>query len=371
MQKPSLPCSTLPLLTKDNLMTTIHLIGDSTIDNQYWVKSEETVQKQLDSKSNDKKTVFNRKTPVYNFAYAGFTTQDLLEGGEVGKGLPEEKKQKYLKARKPNGGTVKPIENLKKSLANKNYVLISVGKEDFRDILSLEGNSAKEKAKKVLMFSKHLSDTQKRYLEIINQVTSLSSDQQKVSPILMLQYRTDASNDVHDIYKFLGAVGVVAFVVNLACLALILSPLFQAMSGAFAFKISQLVSPIIGGLGLYLSHKVVPLSASRDIAYLKKPSMSVFDAFLERFYKPILDHARESKIPVLDLPNTFHPYHDLYVDVDGTVPNGNGAGLIADGIIHVIENDQGKGYIYSKTGGGGEYSGKPIPKSWSVDYPAS
>lgn len=107
--------------------------------------------------------------------------------------------------------------------------------------------------------------------------------------------------------------GVAAFVVNLICVALILVPAFQAMAGIVTFKVSMVVCPVIGLLGLVLSQKAVPFSVSRDILLLKKPSMSLFGALLMRFYQPILKEARDARIPVLDLPNTFNPYDDLYI----------------------------------------------------------
>lgn len=78
--------------------------------------------------------------------------------------------------------------------------------------------------------------------------------------------------------------------------------------------------------------------------------MSLFGALLMRFYQPILKEARDARIPVLDLPNTFNPYDDLYIS--GIEPSAQGSALIAEGIAYIVENhdfEEEQSMIYSKT----------------------
>lgn len=230
------------------------------------------------------------------------------------------------------------------------------------------GNDFRENLANPFRLIRDISKVQSRYLQIVEKVKSLSTEERKVYPILMLQYRTDAKNDPYLIYKLFGAMGVAAFVVNLICVALILVPAFQAMAGVVTFKVSMVVCPVIGLLGLVLSHKAVPFSVSKDIILLKKPSMSLFGALLMRFYQPILKEARDARIPVLDLPNTFNPYDDLYIS--GIEPSAQGSALIAEGIAYIVENhdfEEEQSMIYSKTDD--SYGGRLNTEKWSVAYP--
>ena len=102
---------------------------------------------------------------------------------------------------------------------------------------------------------------------------------------------------------------------------------------------------------------------------------------MEKFYKPILEYAEEKKIPILDITNTFNPYHDKSLSdrenqlyVCSIEPGPIGGELIAEGIDHIVKNHDFKrsSRIYSKKADGGEYSSiDNKPDEWRVGYVSS
>ncbi|PIS00380.1 MAG: hypothetical protein COT84_08075 [Chlamydiae bacterium CG10_big_fil_rev_8_21_14_0_10_35_9] len=350
-------------MTLPAVQSTVHTLGDSTLDNLYWLLEgdgsnlQEAIENSTEGQIQEK---LGDQYQVVSHAYDGFTTEDVLglRLRPVGSVLPSWgiKFQTYIDHKCPGFyRQVHPLQQLKKALPleGNHYVVISVGGNDFRENLS-----------NPFRLIKDISKVQGRYLEIVEKVQRLSTENRRVYPILMFQYRTDANHDVYGIYKLFGVVGTVAFAVNTLCTALIAAPAVHTSSLS---KVSKAVCSAIGSFGLYLSNKAVPLSVSRDIISLKKPSMSLFGALLQKFYHPMLAKAREDRIPVLDLPNTFNPYEDLYES--GIEPNANGSKLIAEGIAHIVQNHdfEGTGRIYAKRDE--NYTSLPITKGWTVEYP--
>ena len=96
--------------------------------------------------------------------------------------------------------------------------------------------------------------------------------------------------------------------------------------------------------------------------------MLCMGTLLQSFYRPILQQAKKDKIPILDLPNTFNPYKDLYDH--GIEPGKQGTELIAEGIAHIVKNHDysTESKLYSKKGN--EYNAAiNQPSNWNVSYP--
>lgn len=347
----------------------VYTLGDSTLDNLYWLINDDASNLEEAKESSAEGQLQEKLKGTHNvisLAYDGFTTKDVL--GEntkrIGVVLPKhhQKFYSYLDVKKYEGSTyVKPLEALQKSLPDQgdHYVAISVGGNDFRENLT-----------RPFRLIGDIPKVQGRYLEIVDKVKGLSTKDRNVYPILMLQYRTDAKNDPYMIYTLFGIVGAVAFAINLLAVGLILTPLAFIAVGGTALIITSVVCPIIGILGLYLTNKIVPLSVSLDMLTFKKPSHSLFGAMLKKLYAPILREARKSKIPVLDLPNTFNPNKDLYDS--GIEPNVEGGKLIAEGLAHIVKEHsfEGESLLYAKTDGDDKYRATPNTSKWSVAYPA-
>ena len=100
--------------------------------------------------------------------------------------------------------------------------------------------------------------------------------------------------------------------------------------------------------------------------------MSMIGGMLESFYQPILNQAKKDRIPILDLPNTFNPFENLYTC--GIEPNEEGGALIADGIDHIVtEHDFSKeSILYAKPNGASKFVGikNQKPSNWQIAYPS-
>lgn len=327
---------------------TIHTLGDSTLDNLFWM-----IQAKGDLQLAKKCTVEGYLHDVVSHAYDGFTTHSVLQGGRIGAVLcPSLAKKLYLQEKATHGLFVRPLETLHKAIASNSnthhYVVISIGGNDFREKL---GNP--------IHLLREIPHIQKRYLQILRKVKAPN-----VYPILMLQYRTDINHDPYHIYTIFKIIGLFAMTIHLLSLSLLTAPLW-----ALAGKISAFAATLLflaGATGLYFSHKTIPLSVTKQILLGKKISLSVLASLIHSFYQPILEKAKEERIPILDLPNTFDPNQDLYEC--GIEPGEKGGKLIAEGIHHIIKHHDftGESKLYSKEKE--TYEGVPNrnPAIWKV-----
>nr|NGX32937.1 hypothetical protein [Candidatus Anoxychlamydiales bacterium] len=303
----------------------VHTLGDSTLDNLYWRLGE--TPSLTDAKSTSVegrlKSILGRGFEVISHAFDGFTTRSILNGSNIGTVLPRDRIAfpSYIAEKAPKERFIKPLEALQKEVSKDSnayhYVVLSVAGNDFRENLL-----------NPIRFVKDISSIQKRYLQIVEKIKSLKG--RNIRPLLMLQYRTDAKNDLYRIYTVLKIIGVAALVMQIGCFALLTAPIWVTIG-----KISALVGGLVfagGALGLYLNKRLLPLLALKDILIGKKISMLFMDTLLQSFYRPILQQAKKDKIPILDLSNTFNPYKDLYDH--GIEPGKQGAELIAEGIAH-------------------------------------
>lgn len=342
---------------------TVELLGDSTLDNIFWVMKDGDIvegrKKSVEGKLQE------RGVQVINHAFDGFTTDSVLGQDSIGSVLPSRDSfapnfAAYMKERAPNKRWVSPLKDLQKTISqrpnDRHYVAISVGGNDFRVNLASPWALIKD-----------IPQIQARYMQIVEKVKGLQG--RDIKPILIFQYRTDAKNDLpYLIYTVFGVLGAIAVAIHLACIALLTAPIWF-----FTGHLSLLAAGTLGALGalgLYGSHKIVPLSVTTTILRGNKISMVMISKLMERFYQPILEMAKKERIPILDLPNTFNPYHDLYVS--NIEPNEKGAQLIAEGIHHIVgEHDfEGESKLYAKPNGQGQYAGVLNAADWKVAMPS-
>lgn len=347
----------------------VHTLGDSTLDNLFWMlqtndletAKASSVEGQLQTRLTNAQGSCTWK--INSLAYDGFTTTSLLDGAPIGAVLPNTaEKPLYIQEKNqheiPNAFPVRELENRVIDQKDKtHYVVLSVGGNDFRENLSTPPP---------WRLLTEISNVQKRYLEIVQRIISLKDLGYDVRPILMFQYRTDANTDPYLIYPIFQAMGTIALAVHTVCLALLTAPLWIAAAKISLF--TGIVALSAGALGLYFSHKVIPLSVTKDVLLGRKVSQAVFAALIHTFYKPILEQAQKNQLPILDLPNTFDPYKKLYTS--GIEPNVQGGDLIAEGIGHIIASHDfnGPSKLYSKPASSSSYIEKTNedPSSWQV-----
>jgi len=170
------------------------------------------------------------------------------------------------------------------------------------------------------------------------------------------------------LHTIFGVLGAVAVATHLAFFALTTAPLWF-LAGQISGTVAA-ITMIAGVAGLYGSSRIVPLSVTKNILLGGKISMSFFSGMLESFYQPMLEKARQERIPILDLPNTFNPYDPLYTC--GIEPNEKGGALIAEGVHHIVTQHDfsGESKLYSKPIGSSHFVRKVNrnPSDWQVAY---
>ncbi len=354
----------------------VHTLGDSTLDNLFWMLDDAKVEKLYRSLSSEDRweSFVDQADPlvqeakqrsvegklreeghqVFSHAYDGFTTESVLGSDRIGAVLGDgPTSELYNDAKYPPGTSsgrwesvsVSPLEELEKKVSEHpdatHYIALSVGGNDFRVNL---GNPWR--------LIRDITQVQQRYLQIVDKIKKLPGN---IKPLLIFQYRTDAKNDPYYIYTLFKILGTVAVVTHIASFALLTAPVW-----ILAGKVSALtggILTVVGAIVLYGSKKVAPLSVTKNILLGKGISMSMFGGMLESFYRPIINHAKAKQIPILDLPSTFNPHKRLYTC--GIEPNEEGGALIAEGIDHIVRNhDFSEGSVlYSKADGKASYSG--------------
>ena len=346
-------------------MNYIHTLGDSTLDNFFWMLHAFSSDVQKAKESSVEGILRQQGTKegykVISHAYDGFTTRSVLEGDRIGEVLPNgQEKTLYMREKASQKIRVRPLHELQKNISSSptsvHYVVMSVGGNDFRVNL-----------KNPWRLLLDLPQTQKRYLKILEKVQKLPG--RDIRPILMLQYRPDANNDPYHIYPIFKVIGIVAVAIHMIGLALLTSPLWM-----LAGKISALAGGWMffsGAAILYLSSKIVPFSVTKDVFLGRNVGMAALGGLMKTFYQPILERAKRDRLPVLDLANTFHPRKKIYAC--GIEPGEKGGRLIAEGIWHIVkQHDFSKeSFLYSKTSSQSSYTRKPnaSPASWYVAYP--
>ncbi|MFI5344656.1 MAG: hypothetical protein ACHQUC_10615 [Chlamydiales bacterium] len=354
----------------------VHTIGDSTLDNVYWLLNEngtniqeaktQCVEGQLQIKLNEGN---NHLYQVVSHAYDGFTTESLLNGDTVGRVLPgiapkrvSKEGRSYLQCKGidplANSFEINPLSKMKSAVMADpeatHYVVLSVGGNDFREQL----------LNPIKMLGS-IPEIHKRYDQILN-VLKNDFQGKKIKPILMLQYRLDANNDAYWIYTILRVIGAVTLAINALSAAALIASL--GLLSASITATTAIIFALLGAVGLMVSNKILPLRLTWKVLSGQEVGMAALGALMERFYQPILKRAKEESIPILDLPNTFNPYKPLYIA--SIEPNVEGGKLIAEGINHIVKNHDyhSSSKLYAKSGSQTEFSASDNPgySGWRV-----
>ncbi len=314
----------------------VHTLGDSTIDNVYWLLNKDgsnVEQAKKDSVEGSLKTNLGKEYTVVSHAVDGFTTNSLLSGDTVGRVLSIDENTKYpkglayLQAKEVDTSSLDfhPLNSLKAAIQARpddtHYVVLSVGGNDFR-----------ERLYSPLSMLGEIPRIHERYLKIVDEVKGLGG--KNIRPIIMTQYRLDVNNDAYGIYRIMNIVGKAFGAIHAA--SSVATGL--AAIATIAGKIHPIAGAILGLAGagvLYLASRIIPLNTWQRVRNGEDLSMATLSGLMEGFYKPILERAKREKIPVLDLPNTFNPREDLYTSQ--IEPNKNGGKLIAEGLAHIIK----------------------------------
>jgi hypothetical protein len=351
--------------------TVIDTLGDSTLDNFFWRLVEEedrnaavetSVEGQL------KKQFSGQEVEVISHAYDGFTTESVLNGGHVGRVLgigPSRShsivNRQYLNGKQIDPGAtsyfVRPLDKLKESIEKApksiHYVVISVGGNDFRERL----------LNPIGMFAE-IPRVHERYLKIIDEVQKMGES--NVRPILMFQYRLDVQNDPYFIYRIMRVVGVVFATMHVLGACGVLAGL--VLAGKVSFVWGSVVT-LLSAACFGLSTRIIPVRATREgLKANTDLGIATLGGLMETFYSPILARAKNDKIPILDLPNTFNPYKRLYTAQ--IEPNQAGGKLIAEGIAHIIQSHDftAESKLYAKRGSDAAYTAQlnPGASGWKV-----
>lgn len=329
----------------------VHTVGDSSLDNLFWMLNDEGKNLKVAKKNSvegklqtllNSKAVSDRTYKVISHAFDGFTTSSVLGSDTVGSVLPEwgNRKQTYLQEKFCGlSDNVQPLTKLKEAINQDpeatHYVILSVGGNDFRENLLTPWRLVAD-----------ISSVQDRYLKIVREIKALPG--KNIKPILMLQYRTDANNDPYRIYTILGAIGKIAAVINVLSIATIVLCSSLFVVGAVGFG-KALIGGLFGAAAFYASRTIFPVKMSDSLSFGQNAGVAMIGSLMEKFYQPILELARKEALPILDLPNTFNPFDPLYTS--GIEPNIRGGALIATGLAHIItEHDfSARSCLYAKS----------------------
>lgn len=267
----------------------IVLLGDSTLDNSVWVDSlMDTVAGKLEQK-------FQEPDQIIDLSCDGFTSRDVLEGAMRDKAVdsPLHRHIKYY-----------PLTELKNQ-TDPTHIILSVGGNDLREnLLTLATMNPEERKTQLNLI---ISGIQKRYLLILNELKTIQPD---ASPVIMLQYTPDSTQDVHGIYT--------------------LMHLLRSESSMSYFTM----------LKYYVWGK--NNEASQD-------TVAELHHLMKRVYAPILNYAKEHNIPIIDMASSLN-HRDTSFYRQQIEPSAKGSEVIANLISHVVnKHDFSKSsHIYSQ-----------------------
>jgi hypothetical protein len=335
----------------------VYLLGDSTLDNVHHVRTRRSgidyarrhcVEGQLKGKLST--------VQVENLAYDGFTTTNVLQGGQPGAVFHFS--PNYLQERGlANSNLKKPLDILREKISKNphdtHFVVLSVGGNDFRVKLKkcLDEPTLRAKLQVGFELLGEVSRVQERYLEILSQVQGMGG--KNIKPILMFQYRTDAKGRQYQITNIFGKLGYLSAAINVVIMGWIVFSAYNCFARKKPAKplpgkvqpsvpmqkrihMPSLLKMLVGGALLYGSHRQISIRVTKEILTGKDAGVAVFGASLERLYQPILEKAKEDNLPILDLPNLFNPYDRTLYESE-IEPSGKGGKFIAGELAKIIE----------------------------------
>ena len=266
----------------------IALIGDSTLDNGYWVhKDESSVSEQIFKMQN---SFYGESIAVYNLAVDGFTTSSCLN-----------ERSFFPFSRKKNMDRFYPMEGLKVLDPPPTHIILSVGGNDVREVLGSGQKKALPNAVKKL---------QQNYLLIVNQCLSVCEN-----TILMFQYRPSFNMNNYGIYESVNFLQEN----EIRKMGLLESVSWRSMS-----------SVTFGGF----FHDNSSLEDDESNASVRK-----LNALIETIYNGLLTSElfRTKTFQIIDLPNTFYIYCNLLYEHQ-IEPSHCGGLVIAKIVCHMICN---------------------------------
>lgn len=308
--------------------TFVHLLGDSTLDNVYWLignDSSSIPSAQEGCVKGQLATQLGEHYQVEDESYDGFTTTNVLHGGQVGEVLRYN--TNYLTARlgKKSSEFANPLENLKRKVSSSSdathYVVISVGGNDFRVLLLQPWKLLAE-----------IPHVQERYMEIVRQIQAIKGD---IRPIFMFQYRTDVRSRPYCICTILGVLGYIAAAINTLAVGTLFYSAFQLTKNRVSTAVG-IGKMFVAAAFLYLSHRQLSVRVTKEIFTGKQAGLAVFGAAMERLYQPMIKKAKEDNIPILDLPNLFNPMDPTLYKCE-IEPSREGGRFIAEQLAGIIK----------------------------------
>ena len=357
----------------------VHTLGDSTLDTLFWellpysaedwpanaTPEEIKATAKENSVEGRLQTILGPGYEEVSHAYDGFDTHGVLEGDIVGRVLPSTLGLPLYLEMKADGEEQKMVYPLKEFKASVNkhpkathYVVISVGGNDFRNPILA-----------ILTILKGVWNVRKRYLKIVDEVYLKDRD---IRPILMFQYCPEADFPT---YSLLNIVAKIAVAINILSITTISISLIANYMGKIRLR-TDVISILFSGTILAISTMIVPLKVVKSVLSRKDVGIQLLGSLMEWFYKPILEDAKKRNIPILDITNTFDPFHDQKISenedrmyVCQIEPGPKGSELIAEGIDHIVKNHDytQPSLIYSKKPDEAEYASiENEPAKWRV-----
>lgn len=305
----------------------VHLVGDSTLDNLFWLSNDKGKQPGEVCIEGKLKVALGDSYTVVNHAWDGFTTDDVLQGGNVGVVLGNRTDvYNYALARgKQYFEVVHPLETLEKSIREetkaKHYVVISVGGNDFRTKLSQPWALLSED-----------SAAQERYFQILDRVQGMGD--KNVVPILMFQYRTDLQDKFYQIYEIFKGLGLFVAALNTIAIGVIGYAGYRWLTGKISRTVG-LCTIFLGALFLYLSHRQLNLRFMIDMTQ-KHIALAVFENLLNRFYAPMMERAERDNLSIIYSDETLDPYNPFHY-IQDIEPSEAGGEIIAGAITNAVK----------------------------------
>ncbi|MES2217613.1 MAG: SGNH/GDSL hydrolase family protein [Pseudomonadota bacterium] len=181
----------------DKKLQIITLLGDSTIDNKFWV-NELFGAPQLSVVENLIEML--PEHVIHDYSRDGFTTQDVLNGAYEDKVLAIKKYSLY-----PHE-FLQPLKLAEESIKKSQYVIVSVGGNNVREFLMEAGNLEDWLRSDFINdnFEKMLAKLRNEYVEIVHRIRTLNNS---ARIILMTQYYPSESQHDYKIYQFMQELG--------------------------------------------------------------------------------------------------------------------------------------------------------------------
>ena len=324
-----------------NSNTLVHLIGGSTLDDYYsMLKSQPNEAKRgevgfvadLQKKLGDKATVISH-------AFAGFTTQSILQGDTVGKNLAygntqeQEVKHQYLAYRNlltADSCHPKPLVLLEQSVTSQaeatHYVVIDVGADD------MEGYWDHPTT---LLDIRNLPS---RVVEIVGKVVAISD---KIKPIIVIHPRPHHNDSFT---RVMGHVARAAAGLNVLAMLTFAASAFLSVTKRVSRVKGAVFCLAAAGLFQAMRTYIAPLKVTMRWGDI---NFRMINSIWERLYRPILCHAKTDNFHILDLASSHHFYNKTTVDykkmlIDGIheALNGEQKKLVGPKLITLAEEDK-------------------------------